>query len=240
MFNYGLICGRFNGRIHESWVSEGELWGDASRLVEEFFGSSGFDPGSQADHGFGVFAEPVDRVAFDAEIDDSADRAFDRATANRHLMIACPAVVHAAMVKAVSADNPLLDSAQDCVEPGFAHESEGVNVTAPMINTENCRLPGEWLPAGNLQPGDPLQALNGPVSITDTSSLHPGATRVFNLEIEGDHVYRVAEFGILVHNNSPVPPNVDFGCEEKSGNGRLTPLRQYPSEKKSWRMQEDL
>jgi len=90
-----------NGRIHESWVSDGELWGDASCLMEEFFGSSGFDPGSQSDHGFGVFAEPVNRVAFNAEIDDSADRAFDRSAANRQVMVTCPAVVHPAMLKAV-------------------------------------------------------------------------------------------------------------------------------------------
>ena len=77
------------------------MWGDVSCLVEEFFGSAGFDPGSQTDHGFGVFAEPVDRVAFDAEIDDSADRAFDRSTANRHVMMTRPAVGHAAMLKAV-------------------------------------------------------------------------------------------------------------------------------------------
>ena len=90
------------GRIRETWVSEGELWGDASCLVEEFFGAAGFDPGSQTDHGFGVFAEPVDRVAFDSQIDDSADCAFDRSAANRHVMVTRPAVVHAAVLKAMS------------------------------------------------------------------------------------------------------------------------------------------
>ena len=45
--------------------------------MEEFIGSAGFDPGSEADDGFGVFAKPVGGVAFDSQVDHATHRAFD-------------------------------------------------------------------------------------------------------------------------------------------------------------------
>ena len=44
------------GRILKSLALEGKLRCDASCLLEEFFGTSGFDPRSQANHGFCVIA----------------------------------------------------------------------------------------------------------------------------------------------------------------------------------------
>ena len=55
-----------NGRILESLGLDGEYRRDASCLAEEFFGTSGFGPGAESNHGFGVIAEPVDGVAFHA------------------------------------------------------------------------------------------------------------------------------------------------------------------------------
>jgi hypothetical protein len=59
-----------------------------------------------------------------------------------------------------------------------------------------------WTPAGELRPGDVVSTQNGPAVIrairtTDT------ACRVANIEVDGDHVYRVTESGTLVHNESP-------------------------------------
>ena len=48
-------------------VSDGKVRCDVSCLLEKFFGSSCFDPCSEADDGFGVFAKPVGGVAFDKE-----------------------------------------------------------------------------------------------------------------------------------------------------------------------------
>jgi hypothetical protein len=46
---------------------------------------------------------------------------------------------------------------------------------------------------------------------------------VYNLEVDGDHVYRVGESGVLVHNSSAPVPGMDYGCENKAGGGRLDP-----------------
>jgi hypothetical protein len=67
---------------------------------------------------------------------------------------------------------------------------------------------GDWVPAGRLRPGERLAGLKGPVrvlSLTLRSEQEP----VYNLEVEGEHCYRVGEQGVLVHNSSlpynPIP-----------------------------------
>ncbi len=56
---------------------------------EEFFGSSGFEPCSEADHGFGVFfAQPVLRIAFDSKVSDTLYGVFNVVAANWHLLAA--------------------------------------------------------------------------------------------------------------------------------------------------------
>ena len=44
------------GRILQASGLKRECRCDASCLLKEFFGASGFDPGTQANHGFGVIA----------------------------------------------------------------------------------------------------------------------------------------------------------------------------------------
>ena len=57
-----------------------------------------------------------------------------------------------------------------------------------------------WVPAGELVPGDGLQAEGGIriVESTEEDRDEP----VFNLEVDADYCYRVGEQGILVHNAS--------------------------------------
>ncbi|MDA1166181.1 MAG: hypothetical protein O3B13_24055 [Planctomycetota bacterium] len=69
------------------------------------------------------------------------------------------------------------------------------------LEREHCGLPGEWAMAHSLEPQDLLATLAGSIEITsidEPSSSQP----VFNIEVDGDHVYRVGESGVLVHNAS--------------------------------------
>jgi len=57
----------------------------------------------------------------------------------------------------------------------------------------------DWVPAGKLEPGELVDTLSGPVTVVGVEQLdrHPA---VYNLEVHGEHVYRVAVDGVLVHN----------------------------------------
>ena len=57
----------------------------------------------------------------------------------------------------------------------------------------------DWVPAGKLEPGEQVDTLTGPVAVASVEPLdrHPA---VYNLEVHGEHVYRVAVDGVLVHN----------------------------------------
>jgi hypothetical protein len=60
---------------------------------------------------------------------------------------------------------------------------------------------GDWVPVGQLRRGERLKTLEGVtrvVSYTMSDRIEP----VYNLEVEGDHCYRVGQHGILVHNAS--------------------------------------
>jgi len=57
-----------------------------------------------------------------------------------------------------------------------------------------------WIAAGQLRRGEQLDGLGTPVTVVDVRRL-PGVRRVYNLTVEGRHMYRVARWGVLVHNN---------------------------------------
>ena len=82
------------GRIRGLSVSDSQVRREVGCLLEKFFGSSCFNPGSEADDGFGVFAKPVGGVAFDTQVrfspsalseEPSTHGAFDRAAADRQM-----------------------------------------------------------------------------------------------------------------------------------------------------------
>ena len=60
----------------------------------------------------------------------------------------------------------------------------------------------DWVPAGKLEPGEHVDTLSGPVTVVGVEQLdrHPA---VYNLEVHGEHVYRIAVDGVLVHNAGP-------------------------------------
>ena len=80
----------------------------------------------------------------------------------------------------------------------------------------------DWVAAGELLIGEKLETLNG-TTVVESIVRRPELETVYNIEVEGDHVYRVGESGILVHNASAPPADQDFGCEKKSGQGRPNP-----------------
>ena len=59
----------------------------------------------------------------------------------------------------------------------------------------------DFVPAGELRVGETLRNLDGVVRIESIEQLGT-EERVYNLEIHGEHVFRVASSGVLVHNSS--------------------------------------
>jgi hypothetical protein len=59
----------------------------------------------------------------------------------------------------------------------------------------------EFVEAGKLQPGENLQLYNGQTAKVIQILPRPGPEQVHNLEVMNEHVYRVTNQGILVHNN---------------------------------------
>lgn len=60
----------------------------------------------------------------------------------------------------------------------------------------------DWVPLGELESGERLQGADGLVTVLSLN-IQTRSVRVYNLEIHGEHVYEVGEFGILVHNSGP-------------------------------------
>jgi RHS repeat-associated protein len=60
---------------------------------------------------------------------------------------------------------------------------------------------GKWVPAEQLRFGHQLQGQQGLLRVVANNRV-PGVHRVYNLTVEGDHLYRVSFLGALVHNNT--------------------------------------
>jgi hypothetical protein len=77
--------------------------------------------------------------------------------------------------------------------------AEPLGVTSNHSIYSSDRL--DFVPAGELRVGETLRNLNGDVRIESIEQLGT-EERVYNLEIHGEHVFRVASSGLLVHNSS--------------------------------------
>jgi len=60
-------------------------------------------------------------------------------------------------------------------------------------------LDQSWCVTKDLRSGDELQGPNGPLFVRSVQSIS-GTRRVYNMTVEGEHVYRVSLLGALVHN----------------------------------------
>ncbi len=58
----------------------------------------------------------------------------------------------------------------------------------------------DWVPLGELEAGELLQGENGLLPVLSVE-IQARSVRVYNLEIHGEHVYEVGEFGVLVRNS---------------------------------------
>lgn len=59
----------------------------------------------------------------------------------------------------------------------------------------------EFIPVGELHDGERILLYSGEIARIAQKLPRPGPETVYNLEIWGEHVYHVGEFGVLVHNS---------------------------------------
>jgi hypothetical protein len=81
----------------------------------------------------------------------------------------------------------------------------------------------DWAPLGELRVGELLQSEFGPIAVV-TRRIHNRPTAVYNIEVQGEHVYQVGELGLLVHNACNLNLNdatADFGLYAIRINGHI-------------------
>jgi len=81
----------------------------------------------------------------------------------------------------------------------LASETKPIGVTGTHPFWSISR--GSWVSVLDLEIGETLKTLEG-TTVVESRVRRPGSEPVYNIEVEGDHVYRVGESGVLVHNNS--------------------------------------
>jgi hypothetical protein len=100
----------------------------------------------------------------------------------------------------------------------LAVEGEGklVGVTGTHPFWSEDRL--AWVPAKELSAGERLRGLGGAPAVR-ALALRAGPEPVYNIEVEGDHCYRVGRQGLLVHNSSADDPcDPEDKCVKDTGN----------------------
>lgn len=116
-----------------------------------------------------------------------------------------------AKVVSIEACPPIKLGAGNVVTGKFIHESDGNLVDLKIedqqestIVTANHRYWSadrkQFIEVGHLQPGEQVQTLGGLKQVESITPL-PGNEMVYNLEVQGEHVYLVGSLGTLVHNN---------------------------------------
>jgi hypothetical protein len=104
-----------------------------------------------------------------------------------------------------------------CGDLKLKGESKPIGVTPGHLLWSEDRQ--DWISVGDLEPGETVKTLKGTTTV-ESYTLRNGPESVYNLEVEHDHVYRVGEQGILVHNTSNPTAGMDHGCENKAGSRR--------------------
>ena len=90
------------------------------------------------------------------------------------------------------------ESSHQVLDVSIAGEAKPIGVTSnhPFWSVDR----NAFVPAGELRIGETLDTLTGQTKVTAISARGPPEP-VYNLEVHAEHVYRVAESGVLVHNN---------------------------------------
>src|SRR5262249_22689706 len=89
----------------------------------------------------------------------------------------------------------------------------GLTATHPVWSADR----NGWVPAGELRVGERLLAADGSTPVVESFRLRPEPEPVYNLEVEGDHCFRVGRQGLLVHNNSVKKCGCFFYDEDMAG-----------------------
>src|SRR5262249_49145085 len=91
----------------------------------------------------------------------------------------------------------------------------GVTPSHPFFSADR----NDWVAAGRLEVGERVLTNDGTAVVEWYVMREKPEEVVYNIEVEGDHCYRVGESGILVHNSSagvttlPAPPPTFQGCD---------------------------
>src|SRR4051794_37618623 len=92
-------------------------------------------------------------------------------------------------------------------------EPLGVTGTHPFWSVDR----DGWVCAKDLKKDERLQALDGTTPRAKGLTLREEPEEFFNIEVDGDHVYRVGRQGLLLHNGSSGPNPIRKATErEKS------------------------
>ena len=147
-------------------------------------------------------------------------------------------------------NSPEIASGPGCVVTGrFRHVSDdvlsvrlsdqsavlGVTAQHPVYSLDR----GDFVAAGELSAGERLATLAGPTAVLGIQPQHTAGQHtpqtVYNLEVQGQHVFRVTSNGLLVHNSYGNAPRGNQGAPIESllrGNMKQTTGRGFSTAQK--------
>ncbi len=136
-----------------------------------------------------------------------------------HLNLPEMGAVGPARITAVAPCPPIEEGKGRIVTGRFIHQAANVidlkisGLDDPIGTTDTHPFWSEdrhaFVPAGELRIGEELRSLSGEKTYVLAKTPRGPPEDVFNLEVEGEHVYYVAESGVIVHNM----------CADKAGKG---------------------
>jgi hypothetical protein len=122
-----------------------------------------------------------------------------------------------AKVRNIEPCPPIKPGKGNVITGTFHHEAANTidvyveGLSKPIGTTDNHPFwsvtRNEFIEAGKLQQGEQLQLYNGQTAKVIQILPRPGPERVHNLEVMNEHVYRVSDGGIFVHNTCQLAPN---------------------------------
>ncbi len=92
---------------------------------------------------------------------------------------------------------------------------------------------GSWVSVLDLQIGETLKTLEG-TTVVESLERRSEPEAVYNIEVEGDHVYRVGESGVLVHNASIKPEQISNDSSGSQYGKRAYAFRRSQKVQKPW------
>jgi len=119
----------------------------------------------------------------------------------------------------------------------YAHHDEIVTIhfagaTEPVESSPWHRFysrdRNDWIDARDLKSGEHIRTKSGESAITAIEH-KPGAARVFDIEVEGDHAYYVADAQVLTHNCGETWQSYEKRIAEQYGPRQSFRARQYSS-----------